>query len=1107
MSITNRNVMNKIILFFLVFEMALPKTFVYANSDRQTPNGIDAAAVLQPEQHIQTFLSDLENGRVSEMPNQAFDIFNLADQKIEILGRDGFIVFDMNHTQVDIPQVPFTSLTVKYDDQKKQLVLEGLRGTGNDGSSGVVVARQIINNIDIQSFAKDAELIQIVDKAGRVHAIDMGFVATNAFKSPIPVFKNLWHGATSGLNIRTGFITRGSQGLIIDESSLVPKDQSGGVRLTAGDLYIAEKSLVPGLNDRVIAVLSRDVTYEAIIRGYRMLSFQSALVSPEIQTRLNIEKAIQDLDQKILIEQARVNNGTENPLVKRILSTFNDQFRAHLTSSGTAVGKLSENQRDHFSQQEWHATAAELLQANPSKSSDELERDWNKLISKYKPEEAVKSEPRATTLARLRQKFSAKNSMKILASFLGASSIAYLAYPFVHDAYIIHEQIKVLNWAYENLYPPVLKDAVYRVPLLLSMASLAAIAVEAQAVSCLVGATLRSMADKVKDQTTRQAIYIKDLAKNWAPLDVWQRITTFGMRLYCWLILPYWRVSIEYILRQKTFFSAINNGLNPFQKILASSEMGRKLGLTENQRLGLNAVFSNSQMQKDILANQQIQSALVDQNRKTESMAMVISAVLLGEKYGIDPVTIGQIVENSEQLNLEWLDSPEKQKEWTRLTESLLRSMNDLKNGEVVIDDKMSQLIEKYYVSGRDLLEELNRMSPPRKKLADLKTKFAKMARRILISASNFAVADHEFLKKVFTDKFVSGQVKQEFTVDHMMVVAVVGLYGERADMEKPQYLSAEADGLLWTSKAHWFDIFYNTFIHFFIAGSQTALLFQKVKPQTAKNYGPVENYIYESAERTQDFKSAAYQWAKDVLTPWKADLGGLMIKRFFKRFTTLTAGLTLLIILRWGVFQMPFEHAIVAWAFNFVAAYWFFGWIWDPVQRGNQMEGERIEEMNKRLNKARFNLMNGDEAEGRKEIIALYGLENKNVSKTVNLAAFSKQDLLDITILNPPVYNKANPLLSWVTVWTAAVGSTALAIPLSVILMDPNLLMDASLFKYWLLYSTGMYAVSYAALSKKAWDFYFSRWEKAKNSNGVAGRFIQRVSKHQPMVTCEGLF
>lgn len=1036
----------------------------------------------QPPPSVAAFLDDLQNGRIGSRPAKDADSFHLTNQDIEIYDHGQTRRYDLNKSNVEIPLVAFTSLKIVYDSKTGDLMLDAYRGLDKNGENGILVARQTLRGVDVATSAQDAELFQFVDSKMNLHAIDLGLVALQVFKSPIPIFQNLWQPTPEveaqlalrapGAQLTSGFLTRGTKPLNLLPAVLTPHDETGKVRLNAGDFYVANGS-------DAVAIFARETTYSQILRGYKTLQWQAALLSTDTEVQLKVEKMIDEMQGEFDRQELALQNEKMSPQARFIIGSLNQNSIKSLENRAGSTATLKKNAFDSFTTADWITTYTEISANAPKDATDKAnEEQWFKLINKVnektvaaaKAEALVpEKEANVSKIKGIRKAVFSGTALKALGILLTAAAAGF---PYAYDHFEALNQIKVIAWSYDALFPAVLKDAVYRTPLLLSLVSLAAIWPEAVGFSALVGKTLNAMAEKVKSEVSRKAIYIKDLARNWGHLNNWQRINSFGMRLYAWMILPYWRVLIQHIAQQKTFFSAVNSGLNPLEKLLADSEIGKKLGLTEDQRIGLNQVFGSKKAEK-IALNMQIQSAKWEENKKLDSIALLVAATLVAEKHKMDPamlMLLGKDSSDGLELNKisELLDTHEKKAEWQMLSHLLIKQMSGLKKSSIVVDNHMKQLIEQYYQAGEKIAKKVDEMSDLREKIERFRMSFSSQLSNKLIGAANFAVQDHEFLKTVYTDEFVSDQVKKEFTIDHLMVVGIIGLYRERADLSHPEHLAADPHGFLWTSRAHWFDIFQNTFAHFFLSGAQMALVYQKVKPQVAANYAPIEDYQFESKARQQGIASASKDWM-GVFNPIKSDLGGIITKRFLKRFTTMTAGITMMIALRYGVFNQDMATAWVAWTFNFITAQWFFGWIWDPVQRGNQMEGEHIEEMTAKLKSARRKVNRGDLEEGRSELSALYKKYNPKVLELVDISTLSKNDLLALSVVNPPVFTEANKWLSWFTTWTAAVGSTVMAIPLSVILMDQKLLWAADTWYTWVPISVALYTASYFLSAKYA--------------------------------------
>lgn len=1139
---------------------------------------------------LEAGISQIENNDLRSQPNQKFDLFRLANQRIEIYnGQATPTIYNLNDYQVELPTLAYTQLKLFYNDQANELIIEATRGADDQGKNGTLVARQIITNLKLKSWNTDEELVVLFDEEGKLSAIDKNYITEQAFKSPIPVFQNLWKmpaqvsAKLAELKIRTSFLTRGTNPEILQNAnaeSVIPVDHEQKPYLNAGDIYL--ESMDASGKKTTVGVFSREVVYEKIIQDYKILSYMAALTNVQVETFEQVEGILKEIESNETKLKLAEYKEQMNPLFKQVLSQFRkDQIEGLLKRTGAiadASGRLFDPMSDTA---DWKKDFSQILESAQKsqgesetvKSAEEIEKDWFQYMQKAKVN-ADLIPKNATRLQKFTSTIKKALNLKTLGVIFSISSVAYLSLPFLHDAGVIQEQIKAISWFYQNAYPDILKDAVYRVPLLLSTFSLMAIWPVSVALSATAGKAFKQMSAKLgASDNSKFAKTVRDLARQWGDLNNWQRINSLGMRIYAYLIYPYWRVLVDLVLRQKTFFTALENGINPFEKILKDSALGKKLGIENDTRIGLNPIFAGTQkIDQRSHINLQLQSALKEQKNQREQMAWTLATAVAAEKYQIDPATLMMMAEEKE-ISLASLESvfnsPDKKQKWKLLADEINKILADMGTNSIVSDlteAEMQDLYSKVSVVANKIMQ----LGKVQSKLRALNYEFKTRGKKALNALLMIGKSDFKFLKSIFTNEFVSKQVQQEFTIDHAMVVGIVAFYGDRANLAHPDQLAADPNGFLWTSRAHWYDVFLNTFAHFFISGASMALVFQKPKVKLSENYRPKENFVYAVADREQGFMSATYHWIKDVSNPIKADIGGVMIKRFFKRFTTFTAGLTMSVGLRTVLYssQLGLAKAFLlaksAWLFAFFAAQWFYGWIWDPVQRGNQLESERFAENMEKLKEAQFKLSRGNKTEGLSEMMALYIKENPmdllaiqrqvlaagpeliptsvkkitaqesiyfglliNLSNALSaknadeiarakstltsylskengqnieeLKQLSAENLLKFSVTNPPIYTSSNKVLSWLTTSIGAVGSTILAIPLSVTLTNNELMADPMYLLKWIGISLSAYGISYVLLSKnmaqKYVNFYQDKvkpfLDKIKPANGASTKKI----------------
>ncbi|MFN3696322.1 MAG: hypothetical protein ACK4VO_02680 [Pseudobdellovibrio sp.] len=1187
---------NQLICFILIFGMISQS---FASWPQNKSNPTDSAISINPQDlaeaqldatQLANAITEIENGSLKNRSIQEFDQFRLANQSIIIFDKNGSsTTYQLNDFNVRIPQVIFTDLKIHFDETKNELIFEALVGANKNGENGTVVARQIIPNMKIAALVRDPEIISFIDDTGRLHAIDFGYLTEQVFKSPIPVFQNLWMPTKTDNHtisrFKLKYLTLGTKPYSeqeINESSILPLDPKGRPLIKAGDLAI--EGINTDTNERqLVGIFSRSVMHEQMAIGSQQLQLMSMLLNPDnekIQSALDI---IQKIEQNEKIANEQDLDLKKMPLV--IKKVFQQLRTSQLQSLDNANQNNLKNQKRVTGQldlKNWHRDYQtiynNMIQQQPDIDESLIEKNWPQGVKPLQGPVLLNDNKKQSRISKTLIDLQTKKNLNRLSGLFAGLGLSYLVLPYAIDHSTTVEQIKTISWIYENFYPAILKDSMYRTPLLLSTVSLIAIWPVSVALSAVAGKAFNTLSDRLQNSQSEMARKVRDIAKKWGPLNDWQRITTYGLRLYAWLMYPYWRV-IASMLRQKTFFTALENGINPFTLIKKKSELGQKFNLERDVRIGLNNIFAKqADLDQKTNLNVALISAKTAERKKIENMAWALATIIVSEKNGFDPATLALLAEEKIQINQKQinqiLSDPKIKKQWELTADRILsQSIQFIESGDLTKTISDSELLSKMYENAQQIADEIKKQPELIQKLNSLRYAFKNKARRFNQAALKIGVEEHAILKSVIASEDVAKQVKQEFTIDHLMVVLIVGFYGERTDLSNPSQLAADPKGFLWTSQAHWNDIFLNTFAHFFVSGSNMVLVLQKMKSHTAQSYRPIEDFLYVSRDRAEPFFTGTKNWIKEVANPIKADLGSIMIKRFNKKFQTFTAGLTMSLGVRTMLqastlgFGTALSMATNAYIFMFFAAYWSYGFIWEPIQVGNMLESERIRQQNEVLKQARIDISQGDFQKGAHEILNLYFennpedlrllelqiaqhinehefknfLSQKNslrinhteqenhyfgllsqmalalkendlakIQMTRNLLIqliqkdqkldqqklqeLSAQGLLMFSVAHPPVYTSANAMISWLTTWIGAVGSTILAIPLSVILTTQSLMSDPIFIGKWIAASIALYGVSYLALSKKM-NLKYIDFYKTKVASTKVGQLINQLS------------
>lgn len=1012
----------KCLYIIIIFQLSIGNVIASpADGSRRGQNVNSDSYVL----NILSFSNELESGELFNKDPKAFDVFKLADQRVEIYQKGKVAAeFSLNDHRIDKPTLSYTKLTPRYNPETKELIFEASRGQNNQGEGGVLVARHIIPNVDMVAMNHDKEILSFVDSEGKLHAIDMGYVISQVFNNPIPTFRNLWAAQNnirlSRGNVELSYITRGVRP-VSDELSaeaVVPRNKNGEVEFTAGDLLVR---YTDGSGEKLLGVFSRQVTYKKIQEGSSLLSIFGALLSPTQETtkffaqnQALLESIVQTNSESVM-KALNASSPLQNIEVGQLKT---------LLSRVQSIEFFSENRFDKFTQAEWNAdykrykeistdTAkleflakhAHLLQEKAV--GDEYKKIYADAITDFlgdlesqkriaQPDGLAKSWQVLTEPASDNDLFAKKdraNKAKQTESgrkaewkFIGvvaAGLATYLGGAMVIPNVEAFQQISAISWIYEHIYTDVMKDASYKYPLSYSILSLVGIWPAALALSLAFEKTLKAVNHTFKNSNSALALFVRDFQRTWGELSDWQRIISLGMRAYSFVVFPYVRVAVESLMQQKAFFSAYENGINPLKRIPKDSELARKVGLEKGGFVGLNNPLARGEKKiAEVEKKKAVQSELAMQKQRLESLSWMLATMAVAEKSGIDPASLLQVSENKatpEQIK-EIFSNPEKQRKAELINQAVLDQLKESKSLAELSDIKQlsPEKIAEYYLAAKEAAEKINAQSAIAQK-AKLRWKKIKAAP---VNALNFLFlengkADAKFLRSIITNNFVSNQVKQEFRNDHLMVVLLTAFVGDRADLSNPKSLTADRNGFLFTSHEHNYDMAINTFAHFFVSGASLALVFQKLRALQETNYLPKEDFEFMSRQREEGFLRGLKSWftvdyanredkPKNPLkrgvhfmyhVGTEADFGGIMVKRVSKRLSTIQAGVTMAVVLRTMVGGQDLGTAMSAWALMFIAGHWFYGWVWDPVQRGNQMTEERIEKLDRELKEHRFEL------------------------------------------------------------------------------------------------------------------------------------------------------
>jgi hypothetical protein len=1138
---------------------------------------------------IEDGLQKIENGQIEELDPNRRDFFLLGEQYLEI-GSQRYLLSQFN---ASLPIVSYNNLQI---------------GTTEDGSLSInamkgnqVVARHVISKLKVTSFTEDGEQIVFIDQNGHLGSIDRFLLMRVAlFKTPVPVFQKLASHVTQGARdpagVQVSFRTPGMKPLAELEPShprhsevLIPKDSEGRILVRSGDVVVRDES------ENLLGIYSRKVIYEKVEIGNGILSWLATLANLKLsgaQKDVLVSRISSQMDLGALPKLTDVDSGT-----RRALEAFDEKQLGSFVAHAKSNAQLAGRNYDVASLEDWQNQYEDILDRAKEQVESGKDRNGKRLssteLAEYKTaiengdfskvwRRVVREEEKSHVGRKVRNALITLGGISAV-GVAGAHTIASMKSGYLGEALnnfspaVFDKSIQVINWLYSFWPAEVLGNEMYRMPLLFGTTALMAIIPLSMAVSWASVPVMKMIGHATKVVLPKMGEALVRKAEEMSQLGIWQRILVASMRVYAWGILPVQHAVIDGVFKQKSFFAAVSQGLNPFKKVKADSLVGKKIGLEKDIRVGFNKIFaSKAQRAEQITTRNKAIDALKKQKVLSQRLSQLLALMVVSEGEDVDPATLLMYMSGdlkSDKLK-DVFEKPEVQKDWFRLSSELVGELEKMEKF-AQYDDLMQMdprdLVDFYKIAKAKSAEIKNRKSQA---FTDLKYRFKQMLRQrkepLIEWFANFGKFEHEFLKTVVPSELITRQVTWEFIFDHVIVVGYPALWGGRADMSKlgnpklEEDLAADPHGSwknIWTPGPRMFDVVTNTIAHFLSAGAAKALVFYKNPPVTEEGYLPYEtasgqmasrNAKGEIQERVQGFWRSNIEGIK-ALHPERSDIGAIYIKDFIRRLGTIQFSILLSYFFRMSIGNAGFEDATRGFLYSFIAGLWYFGWPWNVIFKAIEGDEEHIAAFNLEFTGAKekiaqgirlkdnalisegynslFKLLQKDKsfpqkieegmldveeaqllladthvhtllaavgnyaaaletrdeakiAQAKEGIKALYveELTDAELSQVLQLSA---ADLLDYAIHNPPQATKANPLYFKFLTWSAAVGTTILAVPMGVKSFHPEELTNSYLAG-WVGISAALYGLSYLFLSKAGYGFIKEKISKilGKNKN-----------------------
>jgi hypothetical protein len=898
--------------------------------------------VIAAQEKLSAIIKKLEESGENENPPKSRDEWHLTNQYVSVFGKTGPENFDLSSLNFNIPALIAANfdrdVQPAVDAETKSISLELRR-------DGKLVAKHVIEGFRPIGMARDKELLTFLDASGKLYALDMAYAFNEAFKTPLPVVELVDTKLPpvildTPLNLR--FLSRGVKPVELPPAGLeIIQPIDSEIPLTAGDLVIVNSS------NQLLGRFDRSVIYTQLYTAEAVLAMLSFTEAPgwDADKQMNTVLPFQE-DKKV--RESTVKTSEEmSPAVRETLMAIPSSAvttlvaRAHLNKDG------KNRERDKFALEEWQSSFEELKNRATSQLTDEnhsladhkraeLFRGMTNEDLRTSVQDLTKDKIDEMTIKRsLLYRFMSSSAMRSIAQVTKYGSVGFAMDRLALGGQGFTWAVHMANEMYRYVRPEPLTNAAYTVLLIKSSLALGS----------FIGLVYGLGKLKVKYAKTSWSA-IKGAAAN-------------SFRIFASLQLPFIH-GVAKLARQPNFILAMRQGLSPL-----------KHGLTNPLSFG-ESRKSTIEKQREAI------SAAVEQTHRVRSLAWTLALLAASEKSGVDPATISAAMENEslETKALQSLESvmnPNFGKKWAQAAEELYFRLAEIKEtGGVDVADIDPKDLATYYRMASEVVTKIQSRGRLAQIASSMKLKWQQFRPSMRAGISNFGLEEYKFLKSAEPGDFVTRQFWKQFVVDYLLCIVQMGLYGARARLSDPQALAASSRAItLWTNPGHLADMVDQVRVYGLNVPARMALVYQRSKPIMEGAYDPIENLTLQArrseegkllnrgqvVEKSDGFYYGLGQWVKGAVNIRKADYGNIWRKTLIRQIKTIQVSFLMIMFSRLVMaHQSPYD-SLMAFIYTMIWSNWQYGWLWDPITRGNQIYGERLEEAQGKFAAAKTNL------------------------------------------------------------------------------------------------------------------------------------------------------
>ncbi len=834
--------------------------------------------------------------------------------------------------------------------------------------NGRLVFEHRIQGTNVRTWTRDAEILVFLDYSGQYHAIDMGFARTQLGRNWIPVAPLVRSGidfqALKG-EVSLSQILKSQKPFVYHsqyEDGVHPQDSNA----------MDQENLRAGNYVLTVQENGQDLKLEELDRGVvRSDVFATEFVLSGLATRLDpdVNKANKQLYKKIAEDQAvlsQVANAYSEASIEvssvlaEAIGTLNSDGLKALGARALGNLKRIHEPRDQFSYEEWKSHYLYMNAEVQDKAKEEKKAQKKRF-------KALWDGVRRTLTPK---------ALKNIALITAGTTASYFMLDAFHEGYGPAWAVYATNNFLDHHVPAVLKDTSYRVTLL--------------AGSLIIGSLLPLV-------YVAGAIGGMALKKKWSA----SRMVALAAFRFTAEISLLFIHRIAQVFRQQSAIKAMQLGLNPFVKVAADSPEGQALGLKRSIRPGLNnPLWSKKKHGVQSAVKAEALRLLALKESRVQRLKWMLAVTVVSHEMGIDVATLTVLAKTqgiamTKEAVERFILAPEFDQHCRQVAFEIGSDLPAITGPEFQMDiqEIPQEELGKLYRSAKAIAEKIEKRGAVLQRLKDVQRIVTTTLASTNRNLANYGLEEDAFLRNGGPDDYTADQSMKQFVLDYPLAIVQIGLFGPRADLDRPKLLAADPNGFLLQNRQHGAELVDQVRIYGLGVPAGMGLVYQRAEEVVEMAYAPMENKALVGTVKTEGVGRGMWAWLRGATDIRKADYGKIWMKKLVRGMKTIQSGFILSMFSRIVVAGQPYNDAFGAFVYSIFMGNWLYGWMWDPNTYGNQTYQDHLGERRQLLENAKANLGLGirmddpmEMRQGLTDMKGLYGKGKKQIPADLSM-------------------------------------------------------------------------------------------------------------------------